>query len=150
MRPERWQTNLHLNDGGGCSFRLYIAGEAVNSAQALANLQALARGQPGLGMLLGGGAALWVFRVLGTWLGTQVGDLIADARRWGLDMVMGCFMLAMAVGGEKNGRTFAIWGVAACASLVAYRHLPENSHVVVGALAGGLLGAAWKEAPHGD
>jgi circadian clock protein KaiB len=27
------------------SFRLYIAGEAVNSAQALANLQALCRGQ---------------------------------------------------------------------------------------------------------
>lgn len=114
------------------------------------SMQALARGQPGLGMLLGGGAALWVFWVLGTWLGTQVGDLIADARRWGLDMVMGCFMLAMAVGGEKNGRTFAIWGVAACASLAAYRHLPENSHVVVGALAGGLPGAAWKEAPHGD
>lgn len=109
-------------------------------------LQAFGRGQPGLGQLLGGGLALWLFWVVGTWLGTQVGDLIADARRWGLDMVMGCFLLAMAVGGQtKNLRLLAIWAVAAGASLAAWRWLPENSHVVVGALAGGLLGTAWKE-----
>lgn len=109
------------------------------------SMQAFGRGQPGLGLLLGGGLALWVFWVLGTWLGTQVGDLIVDARRWGLDMVMGCFLLAMAVGGQKNPRLLAIWAVAACASLAAHRWLPENSHVVTGALAGGLLGLLWKE-----
>jgi predicted branched-subunit amino acid permease len=98
--------------------------------------------------LLGGGLALWLFWVLGTWLGTQVGDLIADARRWGLDMVMGCFLLAMVVGGQKNLRMLVIWGLAACASLVAHRYLPENSHVVVGALAGGLLGMVWTEQAH--
>lgn len=109
-------------------------------------LQAFGRGQPGFGQLLGGGLALWLFWVLGTWLGTQVGDLIADARRWGLDMVMGCFLLAMAVGGQaKNLRLLAIWAVAAGASLAAWRWLPENSHVVVGAMAGGLLGMVWKE-----
>ncbi len=111
-------------------------------------MQAFGRGQPGLGLLLGGGLALWLFWVLGTWLGTQVGDLIADARRWGLDMVMGCFLLAMVVGGQKNLRMLVIWGLAACASLVAHRYLPENSHVVVGALAGGLLGMVWTEQAH--
>ena len=29
---------------------------------------------------------------------------LPPARRWGLDMVMGCFLLAMVVGGEKNLR----------------------------------------------
>ena len=111
-------------------------------------MQAFGRGQPGLGLLLGGGLALWLFWVLGTWLGTQVGDLMADARRWGLDMVMGCFLLAMVVGGQKNLRMLVIWGLAACASLVAHRYLPENSHVVVGALAGGLLGMVWTEQAH--
>lgn len=111
-------------------------------------MQAFGRGQPGLGVLLGGGLALWSFWVLGTLLGTQVGDLIADGRPWGLDMVMGCFLLAMVVGGQKNLRMLVIWLVAAGASLVAYRHLPENSHVVAGALAGGLLGMTWKEQPH--
>ena len=38
-----------------------------------------------------------------------------------------------------------IWTVAACSSLLAYWYLPDNSHVVVGALAGGVLGALWME-----
>ena len=108
-------------------------------------MQAFHRGQPGFGVLLGGGLALWSFWVLGTWLGTQVGGLIADYRRWGLDMVMGCFLLAMVVGGQKNLRLLGIWTAAACASLLAHRYLRENSHVVVGALAGGLLGMVWTE-----
>ena len=111
-------------------------------------MQSFGRGQPGLGLLLGGGLALWLFWVLGTWLGTQVGDVIADGRRWGLDMVMGCFLLAMVVGGQKNLRMLVIWAVAASAALAAYRYLPENSHVVAGALAGGLLGVMWTEQSH--
>ena len=117
---------------------------ASDSNWALA-MQAMGRGQPGLGLLLGGGLALWVFWIVGTVLGTQVGSLIADARRWGLDMVMGCFLLAMVVGGEKNLRMLLIWVVAGGASIAAWHWLPENSHVVTGTLAGGLLGLLWKE-----
>ena len=109
------------------------------------SMQAFARGQPGIGLLLGGGFALWLFWVLGTWLGVHFGGAIRDPRGLGLDMVMGCFLLAMVVGGEKNLRLLAIWIIAACASLLAYRYLPENSHVVVGALAGGLAGTFWVE-----
>ncbi|MEI2414552.1 AzlC family ABC transporter permease [Orrella sp. JC864] len=111
-------------------------------------MQALHRGQPGLGLLVGGGLALWVSWVLGTWLGLYFGNAIQDPTRLGLDMVMGCFLLAMVAGADKNLRTLAVWGVAAGASLLAYRYLPENSHVIVGALAGGLAALAWKEPAH--
>lgn len=125
--------------------RRYGAMALTSDANWALAMQALARGQPGLGLLLGGGLALWLFWLVGTWLGTQVGDLIADARRFGLDMVMGCFLLSMVVGGEKNLRVIIIWTAAAVASVAAHRWLPENSHVVVGALAGGLLGLLWVE-----
>lgn len=108
-------------------------------------MQAFNRGESGLGLLLGGGIALWLFWILGSWLGLYFGNAIHDPVRLGLDMVMGCFLLAMVVGGEKNLRVVVIWTVAAAASLLAYTYLPENSHVVVGALAGGLLGAFWME-----
>jgi predicted branched-subunit amino acid permease len=108
-------------------------------------MQALARGQPGFGLLLGGGLALWSFWVLGTGLGIWFGGAIQDPRRFGLDMVMGCFLLAMVVGGPKNLRMLVIWAVAAGTSLLAHRYLHNNSHVVAGALAGGLLGAFWTE-----
>lgn len=91
------------------------------------------------------GLALWSAWILGTWLGLYFGSAIHDPVSWGLDMVMGCFLLAMVVGGQKNPRIFAIWTVAAGAPLLAYWYLPANSHVVVGALAGGILGAFWME-----
>lgn len=112
-------------------------------------MQAHGRGQCGIGLLLGGGLALWSFWVAGTGLGTLLGGALQDPRRWGLDMVMGCFLLAMVVGGPRSLRVAAIWCVAAAASLLACRYLPQNSHVVVGALAGGLVGAFWTEKSHG-
>lgn len=108
-------------------------------------MQAIDRGQPGLGLLFGGGLALWAAWVVGTWLGAFFGSAIADPKRWGLDLVMGCFLLAMTVAGPKNVRTVTIWGVAALSSLLAYRFIGHNSHVVVGAIAGGLAGALWME-----
>ncbi len=111
-------------------------------------MQAFERGRPGLGLILGGGLALWLFWVLGTWLGLHFGSAVQDPARLGLDMVMGCFLLAMVVSGERNLRLLIIWIVAAAAALLAYRFLPENSHVIVGAVAGGLAGLAWKEPGH--
>lgn len=123
-------------------YGVMIVASDANWAMAL---QAFNRGQPGFGMLLGGGLALWSFWILGTWLGLHFGGAIDDPKAYGVDMVMGCFLLAMAVGGNKSLRILIIWTVAAGAALLAYRYLPENSHVVVGALAGGVLGAIWTE-----
>ena len=117
----------------------------VTDASWAMSMQAFGRGESGMGLLFGGGIALWLAWILGSWLGLYFGNAIQDPVRLGLDMVMGCFMLAMAIGGQKNLRMFAIWTVAAGSSLLACRYLPENSHVVVGALAGGLLGAIWME-----
>lgn len=107
------------------------------------SMQAFSHEKPGFGILLGGGLALWLFWVIGTWLGIYFGNVVSDPKRFGLDMVMGCFLLTMVVNGEKNLRMLFIWSVAAIASLLAYRFLPENSHIIVGALAGGLAGLTW-------
>lgn len=117
----------------------------VSDANWAMSMQAFNRGEAGLGLLFGGGIALWSAWSLGSWMGIYFGSAIHDPVSWGLDMVMGCFLLAMVVSGQKNTRMLVIWIVAACSSLWAYWCLPENSHVVVGALAGGALGAVWTE-----
>ncbi len=108
-------------------------------------LQAMAKGSPGLGVLVGGGLALWVFWMLGTAMGLMFGGLIADPKVLGLDMVMACFLLAMATAGLTSWRTLCIWGVAGATALVVDAWLGHNLHVVAGAIAGGGLGLLWKE-----
>lgn len=102
-------------------------------------------GRPNLGLLLGGGIALWLTWLSGTVLGMVSGSAIAQPEVFGLDMVLGCFMLAMALGGRKNARALTAWAVAGVSALAAYWWLPPNTHVVVGALGGGLVGAFWLE-----
>lgn len=101
------------------------------------------QGERNLGILLGGGLALWLAWVLGTWLGLVLTQGIPDPQALGLDMVLGCFLLTMAVGGKKDFRVLVIWATAAVVALLALEFLPANSHVVAGALAGGLVGAFW-------
>ena len=117
----------------------------VTDANWAMSLQSFSRGEPAMGLLFGGGLTLWSFWVLGTWLGIYFGGVIQDPVSLGLDMVMGCFLLAMLVGGKKDLRVLIIWIVAAVSSLLAYWYMPANSHVVVGALAGGVFGAIWME-----
>jgi predicted branched-subunit amino acid permease len=135
------------------SYKRYGVMCLVSDANWALSLQAFSRGKPGFGLLLGGGLALWWFWILGSWLGLYFGTAMADPKSLGLDRVMGCFLLAMVAGGEKNLRILLIWAVAACSSLLAYRYLPANSHVIVGALAGGFTGLFWidktkMEQPH--
>jgi predicted branched-subunit amino acid permease len=108
-------------------------------------MRAYDRGESGLGLLLGGGLALWFFWVLGTLGGLYFESIINDPVSLGLDMVMSCFLLTMLVSGDKNLRTFAIWAIAAISSILAFYYLPENSHIIVGTLTGGLFGSFWYE-----
>lgn len=98
------------------------------------------RGETNVGMLVGGGIALWLSWMLGTLLGVVFGSGISEPERFGLDVIMGCFLLAMLVGGKPQLSMLMPWSVAAIAALLAIYFLPANAHVIVGALAGGIAG----------
>lgn len=98
------------------------------------------RGETNVGMLVGGGIALWLSWMLGTLLGVVFGSGISEPERFGLDVIMGCFLLAMLVGGKPQLSMLIPWSVAAAAALLAIYFLPPNAHVIVGALAGGIAG----------
>ncbi|OEY65320.1 AzlC family ABC transporter permease [Marinobacter sp. X15-166B] len=104
-------------------------------------------GRHNLEVILGGGLVLWLAWIIGTLLGAYFGGLIADPKHLGMDMVLGCFLFAMALGGKKTPRTLVAWVVGGSAAMMAYWWLPPHSHVVVGALAGGCVGYCWLEKP---
>ena len=105
------------------------------------SMRAFAQGQheKGIGIIFGGGLALWVFWLIGTWAGVAFGSLVQHPEMFGLDLVMGCFLLAMVLEGEKDSSTKWVWAGAALASILSYCYLPENTHVVAGAITGGLI-----------
>lgn len=103
-------------------------------------------GRRNLEVIVGGGLALWLAWVAGTLLGVYFGGLLSEPQSLGLDMVLGCFLLAMALGGKKSGRVLSAWLAAGTSAMMAYWWLPPHTHVVVGALAGGLVGFFWLEA----
>ncbi|GGY05979.1 branched-chain amino acid ABC transporter permease [Litchfieldella qijiaojingensis] len=109
----------------------------ANWAMAAADHQ---RGETNVGMLVGGGLAIWLAWMIGTLMGVVFGSGITDPERYGLDVIMGCFLLAMLVGGKRDLSMLLPWSVAALSALAAMAWLPENSHVIVGALAGGVAG----------
>lgn len=106
-----------------------------------------------MGTLLGGGICLWFFWVLGTWSGFYFGNAVSQPEVYGLDMVMACFLLSIALVSEKGDnnqgwkdkKTLTIWIVAAVASIVAYLYLPENTNVIFAAVIGGLVGVGMED-----
>ncbi|SFU67744.1 AzlC family ABC transporter permease [Halomonas korlensis] len=93
-----------------------------------------------LGILVGGGIALWSTWMIGTGLGVVFGSGINEPESFGLDAIMGCFLLAMLVGDKRDLSVLLPWGAAALAALAAMAWLPPHAHVIVGALAGGVVG----------
>ncbi|SDG25517.1 4-azaleucine resistance probable transporter AzlC [Onishia taeanensis] len=93
-----------------------------------------------VGMLVGAGLALWLAWLIGTLLGVVFSSGITEPERFGLDVIMSCFLMAMLMTGKRDLWVLLPWSVAALTTLAALTWLPANAHVIVGALAGGAVG----------
>lgn len=107
--------------------------------------QAMASGQRDAAFLLGSGLTLFVFWVSGAWLGQTLGSVIADPAAWGLDFISVAVFAALLVGMWKGRATLLPWIVAAGVALLAAQTLPGKWYILLGGLAGSVVGA-WTDA----
>ena len=104
--------------------------------------RAFRKGDRDLGVLFGGGIALWCAWVIGTIIGVSGGSVILDPERFGVDVVMACFFVAIFVGHVREEATTLLpVCVAALASLVLLPWLPTGWNVILGALLGAAAGS---------
>ncbi|WP_346767224.1 AzlC family ABC transporter permease [Enterovirga aerilata] len=95
-----------------------------------------------LGVLFGSGMLSWVVWVSGTIPGYLAGSLVAEPRRFALDLVMPVFFAAMAVPLWRGLRASALpWAVAGLVGLAVQALVPGYLFIVAGALAGAFTGA---------
>lgn len=94
-----------------------------------------------VGVLFGSGIALWLIWITSTLPGYLAGAMVAEPRRYGLDLVMPIFFAAMLVPLWKGVRPSVPWFVAAAVALLVHWLVPGYAFILAGALAGAVAGA---------
>ena len=130
----RWLSQLPAPKAYGALF--FLADE--NWALALGEY---ARGGRDAAFLLGSGLLLWC-----AWLGTSAagyigGGAVRDPARWGLDFAFTAVFAALLVGLWKGRADLVPWAVSAGVAVGANRWLPGAWHILLGGLAGSVVGA---------
>ena len=112
------------------------------------NIAEYRRGHGDLGRFLGGGFIMALTWTASTLLGhLAAGGVLSDptaAQRLGLDFVGIAVFVVVAVILFRGKRDLGPWGVAIVTALAAKWLIGGNWYIVIGGLAGGLLGA-WRQ-----
>lgn len=113
-------------------------------------IEARERGEHDVGVLVGGGVALWITWIAGTITGVWLVEIGPEQfRRFGLDLIFLTF-LACVLTGLRRGRSDDIaWLAAAGGAIAAVALLPANWHVLAGGMLGGLAGMLAHARRHG-
>jgi predicted branched-subunit amino acid permease len=91
-------------------------------------------------VVLGAGLALWAMWVPSCVTGYVVGNLIANPQRYGLDLILPIFFVAMLVPLWRGARGAIPWAIAGATALAAQFLIPGYWYIVIGALAGAISG----------
>jgi 4-azaleucine resistance transporter AzlC len=98
------------------------------------------KGERDVGVLVGGGLALWGFWVAGTILGALVGTGLGDPARFGLDLIFVAFFAAMLAGQWRPRRDWASWLSAGLGAFATSFVFSPGWPAIAGALVGGAAG----------
>jgi predicted branched-subunit amino acid permease len=91
-------------------------------------------------VVLGAGLALWAMWVPSCITGYVVGNLIANPQRYGLDLILPIFFVAMLVPLWRGARGAIPWAIAGATALLVQFLIPGYWYIVIGALAGAISG----------
>lgn len=101
----------------------------------------VAKGRGTVGFLVGSGVCSWLAWTGSTLLGRLAGAAIDDPTKYGLDFAFTATFIALLLGMWKGKGDLAPWLVAALVAIVASRVVPGNWYIIIGGLAGSLVGA---------
>lgn len=104
-------------------------------------LGALNDGMEDGAFLLGSGLTVFIFWGAATALGELASGLVSNPAQWGLDFAFTAVFLALLVGLWRGRAELLPWIVAAVVAVAAQHWLPGKWYILLGGLAGSLIGA---------
>lgn len=121
--------------------RAYLALFFMSDENWALTMREFIEGRRDAAFLLGGGLLLFVSWVSASVIGNMIGLAISDPVQWGLDFVFTAVFLTLLVGMWKGKSDLLPWIVAAIVAVVTARLLPGSWYILLGGLAGSLVGA---------
>lgn len=106
------------------------------------SMRELRQGYRDAAILLGSGLVVFIAWVLATVTGHTMGALLPDPARWGLDFAFLAVFLALIAGMWRGKSDVVPWVVAAAVAVFSAQTLPGNWYILLGGLAGSVVGAA--------
>lgn len=107
-------------------------------------MQAYAKGERDLGVLVGSGLVVWTVWIGGTAAGFLAAPSLGDPRRFGLDLVLVLFFASTLTSAWRGPRDLLPWGAAAAATRIPTSIVAPEWQVLVAALIGASVGA-WRD-----
>jgi len=98
------------------------------------------QGESNAALLLGSGLVLFVTWISSTLIGRLLGSVVHDPAQWGLDFAFTAVFLALLVPLWKGKSNLLPWITAAIVAVAAAHWLPGKWYILLGGLAGSLVG----------
>ena len=93
-----------------------------------------------VGFLFGGGLIIWLTFVPSTAIGHLFGTLIADPRRFGIDLILPIYFVALLSPMFESSRRAIPWVVAGVTAITVQHFVPGFWFIIAGTLAGAITG----------
>jgi len=104
-------------------------------------MSGFSKGRRDAAFLIGGGLAMFLSWTTSTLIGRTLGGAMRDPAQWGLDFAFTAVFLALLVGMWRGTSDLLPWAVAAAVAVAAHAFLPGQWYILLGGLAGSLVGA---------
>jgi 4-azaleucine resistance transporter AzlC len=132
LRP--WFSRLSALKAYGSAFFMVDESWALTTGE-------FAAGGRDAAFLLGGGLLLFITWLGATLVGHALGSAVHDPAQWGLDFAFTAAFVALLVGMWRGRSDLLPWVVAAMTAVAAAHWLPGKWYILIGGLAGSIVGA---------
>lgn len=133
--------------GGLPAWQTYPAMALLTEPGWLIAMRYRAAGGTDHSIVLSSGIALWLVWIASTMLGYLLGAVVADPRRYALDLVMPVFFTVMLVPLWSGSRRAVAWIVAGATALATADLVPGSWYIIAGTVAGTLTAGWFDERP---
>jgi predicted branched-subunit amino acid permease len=122
------------------AWQVYPALLLTTDATWIVGVRYHANGGNDASIYVGAGLALWFLWVVTVIPGYFAGAIVSDPKRFGFDLMLPIFFMAMLVQLWRGPRRAIGWAVSGAVALAAAQVIPGWWFIVVGALAGSIVG----------